>query len=103
MAAFPPAVGALGLSLGGPVPFSCLDVPAGGVAFGGAAVAAVAGEQVGAVSAELGDLALDLAEFGRGVGRDGGGDGLPFGLKAGVAEGGTMGSRAILVLLSDQM
>jgi len=53
--------------------------------------------------AELGDLALDLAEFGRGVGRDGGGDGLPFGLKAGVAEGGTMGSRAILVLLSDQM
>src|SRR5207253_3819669 len=56
--------------------------------FGGAGVAALAGEQVGALAAQFGEFPVDACQIGAWVGGDGGGDGHPFGLEAGVVDGG---------------
>ena len=78
------------------------DEPAGGVACRCSDVAAPPSEQVGPVPAEFGELPLDGGEFEARVGWDGGGDGVPLRLEAGVVEGGAHPGRSTVVLFDGE-
>jgi len=81
-----PACEGVGVVLGVAVSVAGDGEATGGVTFGRTRVAALAGDKAAPVPVELSQLAVEASEFGGGVGWDGGGDGSPFGLEAGVAD-----------------
>jgi hypothetical protein len=89
MAPVPPSRRAVGVALGVSSLVAGVDELLGGFPFGGPCVAAMAGEQIGAVLAERGEPAVDAGELGAPVGWDGGGDRFPFGSEAGMVQGGS--------------
>ena len=102
MAAVPPVVGRLGMALCVGVLVPGLDVPPGGLTFGRSRVPSSAGQEVRAVPAERGQVLLHLGQLGAGVVGDGGGDGVPFGLEAGVAEGGADPGGGLVVVFDGE-
>src|SRR5581483_11100300 len=102
VAAVSPGGGGLGVVLGFPVLPAGVEEPAGGGAFGGVGVAALAGKQIGVLAAQGGEFLIDPCQVGGGIDRNGGGDGVPFGLEAGVAQSGSHAGGGLVVVFDGE-